>query len=150
MLVRSRLTAPGEALLRAATDVERLAIRRLDEQRDRLTGAALEVDAAALRVLRTAGEGVAQAAGALPPAARRVLDGSGARMATSAALLGAYDPARQLGRGWTLTRTPEGRIVRRAADLSAGDELVTAFADGTARSRVLATDIGSSEEDAAQ
>jgi exodeoxyribonuclease VII large subunit len=51
----------------------------------------------------------------------------------------ALDPQRLLGRGWTITRTPDGRVVR-AAELAPGAELVTVFADGTARSSVTHVD----------
>ncbi|MGP0029621.1 MAG: exodeoxyribonuclease VII large subunit [Acidimicrobiales bacterium] len=51
-------------------------------------------------------------------------------------LLTAYDVDRQLERGYTLTVTPEGRLVRGAREVTVGQELVTRFADGTARSRV--------------
>ncbi|HVL03115.1 MAG TPA: exodeoxyribonuclease VII large subunit, partial [Acidimicrobiales bacterium] len=56
-----------------------------------------------------------------------------------AAQVDAVDPARALARGWSLTRTSDGHLVRRAGDLSAGDVLVTTFASGTAASSV--TDI---------
>lgn len=55
------------------------------------------------------------------------------------AMLGAFDPRRQLERGWSLTRTPSGRIVRSVGELQAGDELVSVLADGTVRSRVEQT-----------
>jgi exodeoxyribonuclease VII large subunit len=51
-------------------------------------------------------------------------------------LLAAYDVDRQLERGYSLTMTAAGTLVRSADQLAEGDELVTRFADGTARSRV--------------
>ena len=53
-----------------------------------------------------------------------------------AARVRALDPERTLARGWSITRRPDGTIVRSAADVSDGDELVTTLADGTVRSRV--------------
>ena len=50
--------------------------------------------------------------------------------------LQAYDPKAQLRRGYAIVRTAEGAMVRSAADLSKGDELVTTFGDGTASSTV--------------
>ena len=50
------------------------------------------------------------------------------------------DPVHAMARGWSLTRTADGRIVRSAAELRAGDEIVSVFADGEARSRVESTD----------
>jgi exodeoxyribonuclease VII large subunit len=55
------------------------------------------------------------------------------------ARLSAVDPVRTLARGWSITRTTSGTVVRRAADVSRGDTLVTTVADGTITS--TATDI---------
>jgi len=52
----------------------------------------------------------------------------------------AADPARVLARGFTLTRTTGGRLVRRAADLAVGDSLVTTFGHGTATADVTGVD----------
>jgi exonuclease VII large subunit len=51
-------------------------------------------------------------------------------------LLAAYDVDRQLERGYSLTLTTEGRLVRSAGELAELQEIVTRFADGTVRSRV--------------
>jgi exodeoxyribonuclease VII large subunit len=48
----------------------------------------------------------------------------------------AYDVERQLERGYTLTLTDTGQLVRGIGDVAIGSELVTRFADGTVRSRV--------------
>jgi exodeoxyribonuclease VII large subunit len=54
-----------------------------------------------------------------------------------AARLDALSPLGVLGRGYSLTqRTDDGRIVRDAAELSAGDEIVTRFNRGRATSRI--------------
>ncbi len=46
------------------------------------------------------------------------------------------DPAHTLARGWSLTRTIDGHVVRSATELTVGAEIVTTFASGTAHSRV--------------
>ncbi len=61
------------------------------------------------------------------------------RLDLFAARLSAVDPVRTLARGWSITRTTSGTVVRRAADISRGDTLVTTVADGTITS--TATDI---------
>jgi exodeoxyribonuclease VII large subunit len=63
-------------------------------------------------------------------------------------LLAAYDVDRQLERGYSLTLTPDGRLVRGVRGLSEEQELVTRFADGTVRSRVAAVHEGPSGADA--
>ena len=46
------------------------------------------------------------------------------------------DPVHTMARGWSITRTADGRVVRAAGELAAGDEVVTTFAAGSARSVV--------------
>ena len=48
----------------------------------------------------------------------------------------ALDPARTLARGWSITRTSDGRSVRSAAELAPGDAVVTTLVDGEVHSRV--------------
>jgi exodeoxyribonuclease VII large subunit len=48
----------------------------------------------------------------------------------------ALDPAATLARGWSITRRADGRVVRDAAELVAGDPVTTTFARGSATSRV--------------
>jgi exodeoxyribonuclease VII large subunit len=62
-------------------------------------------------------------------------------------LLAAYDVDRQLERGYSLTLTTEGRLVRSAGELAELQEIVTRFADGTVRSRVEETRSGSDRSD---
>ncbi len=54
-------------------------------------------------------------------------------------LLAAYDVERQLERGYSLTLRADGSLVRSAADVAPGQELVTRLADGSVRSRIEAT-----------
>jgi exodeoxyribonuclease VII large subunit len=49
------------------------------------------------------------------------------------------DPVHTMARGWSITRTADGRTVRDIAQLSPGDQIVTTFANGTAHSRVEET-----------
>lgn len=67
----------------------------------------------------------------LPLAAtERALDGHANR-------LRALDPRRVLERGYSITRRADGSVVRTAATVSRGDELLTQLADGRLRSKVL-------------
>ena len=59
------------------------------------------------------------------------------QLAQRRAILDAFDPRRQLERGWSLTRGPGGGVVRHVADVSPGDALVTVVADGTIVSAAL-------------
>jgi exodeoxyribonuclease VII large subunit len=56
-----------------------------------------------------------------------------------AARLAAVDPARALARGWSITRTSTGTIIRTVADVAAGDTLITQLVDGRVTSTVSTT-----------
>jgi exodeoxyribonuclease VII large subunit len=72
-------------------------------------------------------------------AARATLDRSELRLARDEARVASVDPDRALARGWSITRSASGSAVRRAAELSVGDELTTQFVDGSVRSVVSTT-----------
>jgi exodeoxyribonuclease VII large subunit len=52
----------------------------------------------------------------------------------------ALDPRRVLERGYSITRGADGRIVRRTADATTGQLIVTELADGRVESRVEGTE----------
>ncbi len=81
----------------------------------------------------------------LVAAGRRLARSETRRLDASEAQLRALDPVRVLERGYTITRDRDRRVVKSAAGLSAGDPLVTEFADGTATSTVENVD-GEQEE----
>jgi exodeoxyribonuclease VII large subunit len=59
------------------------------------------------------------------------------RADATAARLDSLSPLAVLGRGYSLTqRVSDGRVIRDAGELAAGDELNTRFARGRAKSRV--------------
>ena len=58
------------------------------------------------------------------------------RMEVVTARTRALDPALTLARGWSITRRPDGTLVRTVSELESGDEVLTTFVDGVARSRV--------------
>ena len=58
----------------------------------------------------------------------------------------ALDPAVALARGWSITRTDDGRVVRSIADLQPGAAITTRVADGTATSTI--TEIEANQEQA--
>ena len=51
-------------------------------------------------------------------------------------MLGALGPESAFQRGFSITLDPQGRIIRSAAALNAGDVMRTRFADGEVASRV--------------
>ncbi len=111
------------------------AVERSDE---RLAHRAHRVHAGAARTLERADARVALAATAV----RRVplrLEPEVRHLDAVAERVRLLDPATTMARGWSITRTADGRTVRSSLDVQPGDLIVTTFADGTARSRVEET-----------
>ncbi len=70
---------------------------------------------------------------------RHALDRAEHSAALAAALVQGVDPARLMERGWSITRTATGSVVRNASDVSPGDRLQTVLARGTVESEVTTT-----------
>lgn len=64
------------------------------------------------------------------------IDHGAVRLEALAERLRLLDPVTTMSRGWSITRTIDGRTVRDVADLAVGEVLVTTFQSGTATSRV--------------
>lgn len=115
--------------VRAAATAADRAGRRLERRAGRAAGSARHhLRAASQRV-----DGLAARAARRP---ELVLDAASAALAQRAARASAADPARLLARGWSITRTADGRLVRAPADAPAGSDIVTAVAGGEVRSTV--------------
>ncbi len=67
--------------------------------------------------------------------ARRKADLAEHELALAAALVQGADPIRLMERGWSVTRTAAGSVVRDVADVATGDRLQTVLATGTDRER---------------
>jgi exodeoxyribonuclease VII large subunit len=121
-----------------------------------VTGIRLRTEAAVER----SHERLATRVGRLRAGAQRVVERSDANLAAAAATVARtpqrldpelrhldavadrvrlLDPVNTMARGWSITRTADGRTVRSAADIAAGDQIITTFATGTATSRVEET-----------
>jgi len=79
---------------------------------------------------------VGEASRRLARAGPQGVDRATARLDAAATRVGSLDPARALARGWSITRTADGDLVRSTEQLGAEDVLVTTFLDGTATSRI--------------
>ncbi len=66
-----------------------------------------------------------------------VVERSDATLTTASARLAALDPAVALRRGWTITRTDAGELVRSVTDVTDGTLLRTTTMDGMITSRVV-------------
>ncbi len=115
---RSQLRVHRERLSRRAVAAARLAPLTLEARQ---------------RVLRTH-------AARLGPLSSGHLAKEDERVRSWRRLLTAYDVERQLERGYSLTLTSDGQLLRSVTMVDVGAEIVTRFADGTARSRVEASE----------
>jgi exodeoxyribonuclease VII large subunit len=114
--------------------------RRAEE---RLDTEAVQIQRMAVEVARAGGTTVDRTRHRLDERHRR-LGRAGPRATVAAALrldaaaarTAAVDPARALARGWSITRTADGRLVRHPDDVEAGEVLVTTLAGGVTHSRV--------------
>jgi exodeoxyribonuclease VII large subunit len=115
----------------------------------RRTAARVEIDAArvttcwtrtverARRRLRDAAEVQSALVEALRSGADTALERDRARLELAGAHVDGADPARLLQRGWSITRTTTGSVVRDVAELAPGDLLSTTVASGTVESTVV-------------
>jgi exodeoxyribonuclease VII large subunit len=113
--------AVAVALGRAEAHLERDAGRITGAGRSHLHTAEVTVRAAERRLATRAPRAVAEAERSLEAVSARVR---------------ALDPARVLARGWSITRSADGRVLRSPDDVGAGDPLVTLLAGGEIRSTV--------------
>jgi exodeoxyribonuclease VII large subunit len=158
----SRIAEPAAQLSRRARTLLSEAQARDTQARGRLTHAArsqlrVHRERLAVRaggVMRMAPEGLLARQNGLRTQAARLgplslghVTREFERVRSWRRLLTAYDVNRQLERGYTLTTTPDGRLMRSAGGVDVGQEIVTRFADGTARSRVEDTAIRNRDEE---
>ncbi|HVX23586.1 MAG TPA: exodeoxyribonuclease VII large subunit [Acidimicrobiales bacterium] len=143
-VARRAAEAVGATEHRTVQTRERLAATArhlVQRQSDQLAARVDSVVRCAPRITDDAHVGLVGRAARLGPLALGHLERGGDRLGSWRRLLAAYDVDRQLERGYTLTVGPDGRVVRSAAAVSAGQQLVTRFADGTARSTVTGVDV---------
>jgi exodeoxyribonuclease VII large subunit len=127
----ARVDARGRRGAAATTAGLRRADQGLDRAAARITPARLDA------VLTAAERSLDAQARRLRQAGRSTADAHAARLDVLAAQAGAADPTRLLARGWSLTRTADGRLVRSPDDAPPGTEVVTTLAAGRLRSQVL-------------
>jgi len=118
---------------RIASDQSARADRALAATARRLSARASTVLGLGAQRLEHRRDQVARAAASVPAAQER-------RLTALAVHVDALDPARTLARGYSITRTADGRLVRAAHDVAAGDHLLTTLARGTIGSTVQEND----------
>ncbi|SEB83110.1 exodeoxyribonuclease VII large subunit [Terriglobus roseus] len=125
---RFRLEAATEALLRERAARLRLLTERLQRQ---------DVHRSVLRA-QTKNERLRER---LLRAGSSLLTTPSRRVARAETRLHALSPTAVLQRGYALVFNGEGRLLRSAKDVTAGDEIRTRLGEGEVRSRVLSSDV---------
>jgi exodeoxyribonuclease VII large subunit len=146
-LARARLEAQGHRVVSAR---ERLATA----SRYQLERRGHDVEVAALRLGEVAGGMVERlrthldtSTALLARAGERSIASGETALERRAQVLRAFDPRRQLERGWSLTRLSSGRVLRSAADAGPNDVVITRLADGEITATVTASTQSEQKDD---
>ena len=126
----------GRALLERAHRIARRTHAAVERADERLGTRARRVRAAAGRPLADGERRLATAAERLRARVPPLLAAEDRHLASLEAQVRSLDPVNVLARGWSITRTADGRLVRDPADVAVGDLLTTELARGALRSRV--------------
>lgn len=116
--------------------VARRAVAVLDRHDERVRTAGSRATSGARRSLESSAARLVELQSAIAREPARALDRAERTLDAVDRHVGALDPARVLARGWSITRTAEGELVRSAAQVAPGTALVTRVADGSVASTV--------------
>ncbi len=126
------------SLAAIAHSIRRATVSAVGRSDDRLGHRRQRLAAAADRALERSADRLAAASASLYRVPAR-LEPELRHVDAIAARVRLLDPVHTMARGWSITRTNNGGVVRDAGDLAAGDTIITTFAKGNARSRVEET-----------
>lgn len=128
-------------------DIERVTLAHLSLAEARLAERGGLIRTRAITAVERANTQLALAAQRLAGRPVVVLDSASQRIDSLDGRVRLLDPVNTMARGWSVTRTADGRTVRSIADVSDGESLVTTLADGTVTSTVsgIAGDSSSGE-----
>lgn len=124
-----RLILAGDKLVSALTRKGEFFAQRVDHL-------GVELGAALLGAHGRAERRLLSLAPRLNPALTQCVQALSARLEKSAAQLKAYSPYGVLERGYSLTTTADGRVLKDAADVKGGEKLLTRLARGAVTSTV--------------
>lgn len=111
----------------------------LDRCRRRLGGAARMLPAVVRPCMESAGAVIAARRAALARDSSRALGRERTRLEAWEREADAYDPQRNLARGWSITRRPGGGVIRSVSQVGAPEVIETWLSDGTVISAVAET-----------
>ena len=141
---RHQLDRHAERLVHRAGSLRTLGRGQVDTHAQRLAAAGSRASRAAELASRAEATLLGTRTRRLAALPARCLAVEELRAAQRRRLLGAYDYQRQLERGYSVTRGPDGTVVRSVVGLIPGARIATQLADGTVASTV--TDIPSAHD----
>jgi exodeoxyribonuclease VII large subunit len=130
----------GRHLAGQAGAARRRVVRSLDRADARLAATSHSTTSTARVVLARADDTSDRAESAVTGAASHALTGAARSLDGQARALAALDPQRVLARGFSITRSIDGRVVRSPGEVEPGQQLHTTVAEGDLVSRVEETD----------
>jgi exodeoxyribonuclease VII large subunit len=135
-LARARLDAQAHRVLAARERLSSSIRYQLDRRTRDLVLAATQLSDVATEAVVGATSRLVFEVTSLRRAADRAVAAEETALERRSQVLRAFDPRRQLERGWSLTRLSTGRIIRSAAEVTPGVLLLTQLADGEVASVV--------------
>ncbi|MGI9616866.1 MAG: exodeoxyribonuclease VII large subunit [Acidimicrobiales bacterium] len=136
-LATSRLEGAETRLAMAGGRLELAANAATDRHNAALTATAGHIHYLAVQALDRAVVTLDQTEATIGHRSERVIDRASATLDRAEVTLRALDPARALARGWSITHTADGDLVRGPDDASPGSTIVTTTAAGTIESTVV-------------
>ncbi len=135
---RRALSGAGVTVATSAERLPRLAGILIDDRAGRVHQQASTVARVTTFDLARSEERLRDTVARVGAAARRSLGDEERDLAGICRVLAAFDPTRQLERGWTLTLDEGGALVRNASGLRRGQRIISRFVDGDRTSVVEA------------
>ncbi len=133
---RRAIERADDRAIRLRRDIARSATVAVDRADGRLVAASARLRRSAVRAETTSLAALDRAADRLALATRHGLRAADLRLDTAETRTRALDPAIALARGWSITRTADGAVVRSTDDVEPGETVTTRVADGTFTSTI--------------
>ncbi|MEM9200440.1 MAG: exodeoxyribonuclease VII large subunit [Actinomycetota bacterium] len=133
---RRAVERADQRVAHARRDIARNATRATARADERLSAGSIRLRRSAGRAETAAFAALDRAVDRLELATRHGLRAAELRLDTAAARTNALDPAVALARGWSITRRPDGRVIRSVDDVAEGETVTTQVADGTISSTI--------------
>jgi exodeoxyribonuclease VII large subunit len=137
---RMQLGRHGDGLVHRERNVRAAAHHQVEDHASRLASRGSAAARAARRALEEADRDMVRRTTLLASLPSKRIELDERQVTQWRRLLGAYDYQRQLERGYSVTRGPDGTVLRSAAGLAVGSPLLTRLADGELHSVVTTGD----------